>query len=140
MFCYRYPGYRTFVGDGGGGQLNNRTLQTGCNQAGTQAVMVIDPATKKCKFSEEEKQLKVIQRSERTEASSEGEKRDENNIPTAENRSEGYTYMILVSLGRGNGQKHVLLTPTEIPNNQKEVHHRVIFTVYFCVLFCGLRL
>lgn len=102
--------------------------------------MVTDPATKKCQFSEEEKQLKVIQRSERTEASYDGEKRDDSNIPTAENRNEGYTCMILLSLGRGNGQKHVLLTPTEIPNNQKEVHYTVIFTVYFCVLFCGLRL
>lgn len=65
---------------------------------------------------------KVIQRSERTEASSEGESRGESNIPTAGNSSEGYTHMILLSLGRGRcggGQKYVLLSLAEITNSRR---------------------
>lgn len=83
--------------------------------------MATDTATKKCKYSEEENSRAKLFKDQRAEVRSDGEKRDESNIPTAENASEGGTRMILVSMRRGNGQKRVLCPPTERPNSLKDV-------------------
>lgn len=102
--------------------------------------MVTDPATKKCKYCEEENSRAKLFKDQRAEVRSDGEKRDESNIPTAENASEAYTRVILVSMRRGNGQKRVLVPPhreTEQPKG-RPLHGSSSPPIF--VSCCNLRL